>query len=91
MKPNKIEKIILDIYRDLYKNSTPSADFDYLVETAELNDRHEKIIHYMDYAIEETEYHKIVEKHLKRKKMSDYYKDSIRRTVLLGCSPTFKK
>jgi hypothetical protein len=32
MKIDKITKITLDIYRELYKKSTPTADFDKLVE-----------------------------------------------------------
>jgi hypothetical protein len=90
MKQSKIENIMWEIYRELYQKSTPPADFDQLVNTAELDELGRKVIHYMDYEITESEFEEIIQKHLKGKRLSQYYKEGIRRNVLLGCSPKFK-
>lgn len=90
MKQSKADKIMLDIYRELYKNSTPAADFDELMERAEMNDRGEKIIHYMDYKIEKEKFDEIVESKLKGSKLDEWWKRGIRFNIYLGCSPTYK-
>jgi hypothetical protein len=91
MRVDKMTKIVLDIYRELYKNSTPSADFDKLVEEAEYNEMGERVIPYMDYEIEKEKFDEIVETKLKGVKLNKWYKRSIRFNVYLGCSPTYKK
>jgi hypothetical protein len=91
MKSNKVDKIMLDIYRELYKNSTPPADFDELMKTEEVNEFGQKIIHYMDYEIDETLFEGIVKENLKGKRIPKWERDVIRRSVLMGCSPKFKK
>lgn len=88
MKLKKIEQLIWDIYRDLYKNSTPSVNFDELVENATLNERGEKVIPFMDYYIDQDKMDEIVESHLKRKRLSEWEIKGIKFQVYLGCSPT---
>lgn len=90
MKTSKADKIMLDIYRELYKNSTPAVDFDDLMERAEMNDRGEKIIHYMDYKIEKEKFDEIVESKLKGSKLDEWWKRGIRFNIYLGCSPAYK-
>lgn len=90
MKTSKADKIMLDIYRELYKNSTPAADFDDLMERAEMNDRGEKVIHYMDYKIEKEKFDEIVESKLKGSKLDEWWKRGIRFNIYLGCSPAYK-
>lgn len=90
MKTSKADKIMLDIYRELYKNSTPAADFDELMERAEMNDRGEKVIHYMDYEIEKEKFDEIVESKLKGSKLDEWWKRGIRFNIYLGCSPAYK-
>jgi hypothetical protein len=91
MKQNKkVDKIMLEIYRELYKNSTPAADFDELMENAELNQFGQKIIHYMDYKIEKEKFDEIVETKLKGSRLDEWYKRGIRFNIYLGCSPAYK-
>lgn len=91
MRLKKIVELIQEIYRDLYKNSTPSADFDELVANAEINERGEKIIHFMDYYLEKEKFDEIVESHLKGKKLTDRELRSIKFEIYLGASPTSRK
>jgi hypothetical protein len=83
--------IIWDIYRELYKEATPSADFDKLVEDAPINKRGEKDIGFRNYEISESVYNKILNKHLKGHRITKLKQQMIKNTILLGCSPKFKK
>jgi hypothetical protein len=87
----KEQKIIWDIYKDLYKESTPSADFDKLVEEAPINSMGEKDIGFMNHVISESKFDEILDKHLKGSRITKLKQLMIRNTVLLGCSPKFKK
>jgi hypothetical protein len=87
----KEQQIIWDIYRDLYKEATPTADFDKLVEEAPINSRGEKDIGFMDYKITEVKFNEVLDKHLKGRRITKLKQRMIRNTVLLGCSPKFKK
>lgn len=91
MRLKKILELIQEIYRDLYKNSTPSADFDELVANAELNERGEKIIHFMDYYLEKGKFDEIVESHLKGRKLTERELRVIKFQIYLGASPTSTK
>ena len=87
----KEQKIIWQIYKELYKASTPSADFDKLVEEAEINERGEKIIPFNDYEISQKDYIEIVERNLKNQRLTKLKKQAIKNTVALSVSPRFKK
>jgi hypothetical protein len=87
----KEEQLMLECYRQLFKASTPSADFDNLVENATLNQFGQKEIPFMDYEIDEDEFIQIVDSILKKSRISSWRKESIKRSVLLGCSPKFKQ
>jgi hypothetical protein len=87
----KEQQIIWDIYKDLYKESTPSADFDKLVEEAPINSMGEKDIGFMNHAISESKFDEILDRHLKGRRITKLKQLMIRNTVLLGCSPKFKK
>lgn len=86
----KLESIVWDIYRVLFKNSTPPADFDELVENAETNKRGEKVIDFRAYELEEKLFDELMEAELSKHKLPKWQKKSIRNTVLLGCSPKYK-
>ena len=66
-------------------------DEDLLVESAELNERGQKIIPYNDYLIDPDVYEEIVMRHLKDLKIPKWRKEATSRGILLGCSPKFKK
>lgn len=87
----KEEAIIWDIYRDLFKEATPSADFDKLVEKAPIDDMGRKDINFMDYEIEESVFDKILNKHLKGRRITKLKQRMFRNTILMGCSPKFKR
>lgn len=87
----KEEQIIWDIYVDIYKMSTPSADFNELVDKAPMDDRGRKEIYFMNYEIEEYVFDKILDSHLKGRRITKLKQRMIRNTILMGCSPKFKK
>lgn len=88
---NKEDKILLKIYQDLYKASTPSADFDELLANAPLNERGQKVIDFNAYEISEKEFSDILENNLKGIREPKYRKQMYRNTIMLGVSPRFKK
>lgn len=88
---NKEEKAMWQCYRLLYENSNPSANFDELVENAELNERGQKVIDFDSYEIEEEKFYEIMDGVLKENKIKGYRAQAFRNSILLGCSPRFKK
>ena len=90
-KMDKDGKILLEIYRRLYRAASPSADFDKLMEEAEINEWGQKDIKYLDYEIDVNEYEDILTNTLKEFKVPVYRRAIFKRTVCLGCSPKFKK
>lgn len=87
----KEEKIMWDIYVDIYKMSTPSADFSELVGKAPMDSSGRKYIDFMSYEIEEGVFDKILDSHLKGRRITKLKQRMIRNTILMGCSPKFKK
>ena len=47
-KKDKVSEALWDCLVELYANSTPSADFNKLVEEAPINDRGQKDVPFMD-------------------------------------------
>jgi hypothetical protein len=99
MKSRDLDNIMMDIYRDLYRNSEPAADFDELVANADLDEFGRKDIHFMDYEITQENLDRIIEEHLVKHKLSGprirsiskkYDAQKIRNTIYLGCSPRTK-
>ena len=91
MKETKVQKIIWNIYRELYANSEPKADFDELVNSAEKNKEGEKVIPFLDYEISEEDFDRIIKEHLKGKRLTKLSKQMLINTITLGVSPRFKK
>jgi len=91
LSQKKIRKIINDIYREIYANAEPVGDWDKMLEEAEVNERGQKVIPYDDYVIEEGLMQKIIDKHMKNNKVSEYYQKSFNFEIWLGCSPRSKK
>ena len=46
-RQTKLYNLVMDCYRELYKEATPSADFDELVKNATINDEGEKVIDFI--------------------------------------------
>lgn len=65
-KISKEEKILLDIYRKIYKECTPSADYDQLLKDETTN--------FKSYNISMLSYYMIVEESLKGNKLTNLKK-----------------
>jgi len=85
----KEEQLIMDCYRELFRESTPIGDFDELVENATVNERGEKEIPFNDYEINDALLYGIIDKYAKQIKPK-WRKVAFRNTILLGCSPKSK-
>lgn len=87
----KIEEALKECFRRLYKASTPSADFDELLEKAETNENGYKVIDFMAYEIEEEKMEQIISDVIIDYKIKPQYKAKIfRTTILFGASPKTK-
>lgn len=87
----KEEEAIRECYRKLYKASTPPADFDELLKNATTNENGKKVIDYNAYEICEYEFSEIMSDVIKQYKIRSHRQDLFKNTILLGCSPKFKK
>ena len=87
-----IDKAMMHCYRELYANATPPASFDELLENATVNEQGQKVIPFLDYEIDEDVFEEIVADTIKVYKINrSFLKQSFRFTILLGCSPKFRK
>jgi hypothetical protein len=89
-KMTKEEQAIHECYFLLYKNATPSADFDLLLAQAPLNKQGQKVIDFMSYEIEESKFTEIVESVAKKYRFNKYKSKALQFTILMGASPKFK-
>lgn len=90
-KKKTLKDVVFDIYRELYINSEPSADFDQLVESAEIMEDGRKNIHYENYEIDGELMDEIVERHLKENKLKDRERQAVKFEIYLGASPMTKR
>lgn len=96
-KLTKTGKTIWDIYRDLYRQSEPSVDFDELYMTSPKEKDtfgiERTMIPYNDYYLEDSAYNNIVDRHLSRNKwkLTENELLSVRVEAYLGCGPTSTK
>ena len=94
MKEEKIQEIYFDILRRLYKESTPPADFDELMEEVKRNndkDGQGRLkIPYEDYEIDRNRYDEIVEEELGRHKLTYREKEALKFLAYLGAGPKSK-
>ena len=91
MKETKEQKIIWQIYKEMYAVSSPPADFDKLVNSAEKNELRQKVIPFDNHEISEKDYNEIIDRNIKGKKLTKLGQQMIKNTIALGCSPKFKK
>jgi len=80
----------MDCYIELYKESTPSADFDELIKNATINDEGRKVIDYDAYEIDFNKYKEIVDKYLKKGKLTFLEERAFKIEMYLGCGPRTK-
>jgi hypothetical protein len=90
MKQSRIENAMLECYRELYKHSTPSADFDILMKTADKNEFDQLIIPFIDYEIDSSVMDEIIKNTCKKYRFNRHTSVLFRNSILLGCSPKTK-
>lgn len=84
LNEEKAWEICMDIYREMYKNSEPPADFDKLIESGEAK----KEMFFSKYHLDDNIQHAIIKKHLDKNKITRRFeRDKIECTIDLGCSP----
>lgn len=83
---------ITECYNRLYKCSTPSADFNKLLEKAKEDENGNKIIDYNKYEIDENSFDTILEDIIKEYKIIPRYRaNAFANHIYLGASPKFKQ
>lgn len=92
MKRKKLTdyEILLEIYRRVYAVSEPPADFDELVANAELNERGEKVIKFLEYECEESVMQQIFDEIMAKYKIKGQRQKQFSFSFWLGCSPKSK-
>lgn len=90
MNQQKIDKAILDCYIRLYSEADPPADFQELMDNAELNEHGQKIIPYWAHEIDRERESEIIEETAKKHKVPKYLRQAFRNTIMLGVSPKHK-
>jgi len=86
----KEQEAIRECYRKLYKASTPSADFDELMNNAPIDENGQKVIDFMAHEICEHEFAQIVDEVIKKYKIKTRRVTPFKNSIYLGCSPKFK-
>lgn len=89
MNKEKLEKCVIDCYRELFKNSKPKGNYDKLIQRGVINEFGQKTIPYDKYVLSFEKQRDIIEKVMKENKISEINKQIIRNTVTLGCSPKY--
>lgn len=88
MKTEKLKQKVFDIYRDMYAQAEPKADFYKLLEDAEVNKLGQKVIPFSDYILDAKIGEAIIKKHCRW--LREYDKKQISVAVNLGASPKYK-
>ena len=90
-KKKNLNEVVLDIYRELYLNATPSADFDKLMEEAETDEKGRKVIDYMSYYLDIHRYIEIVSRHVEENGLRGMEKSAVEFEAYLGVGPSSAK
>lgn len=88
MKTEKLKQKVMDIYTEMYAQATPPADFNKLLENAEINKLGQKVINFNDYILDAKVGDEIIRKHCRW--LRDFDKKQISVAVHLGASPRYK-
>lgn len=85
MSRKRAIEIVEEIYTELFREATPPLDYRELLESS---DEVKKAFDYNDHYLSQSRFDSIVDKHIKRSRLSDYWKKSIKASVYLGHGPT---
>ena len=88
---NRLQELIYECYRELYREAEPSANFDELLEAAPLDEWGRKVIQYNDYYLPREKFESIANKHKNKMKMNNMEEHSYEFMVYLGATPTCKR
>jgi hypothetical protein len=91
MTSKKIDEAMMYCYTELYKNANPEGNFLDMLEHAMINSFGQKEIPFMDYEIEEEKFYEIIDDTIKKFKIKKYYHQPFKNSIVLGCSPKFKR
>ena len=75
--------ICMDIYRQMYKEATPSADFDELVRTGITKEKD----FFLNYCLDDVRQEAIIDEHCKKNHLNPIQRDQVFGAVWLGCAP----
>lgn len=84
---DRTEEIVLEIYREMYKNSNPPRDYDQMVAYYEGSN----FPFWLELCIAEEKGNEIIENAFKGKRLTQLTKNKIINTIMLGVSPKFCK
>ena len=87
----KLNSMVDDLYREIYKNSNPPADFDGLVKNSKYDAWGRKDILFRNYKIKESLFDSILKDYFKGKRLTKYEKALITNTLYLGAIPLFEE
>lgn len=76
-------EVCLDIYRQLFREAEPSADFDQLVASGEA----QRAGFFMDYFLEQKRQDAIVAAHCREHRLNRIQTNAVMHEVYLGCAP----
>jgi hypothetical protein len=85
-----MDKVMLELYREVYKAATPSANFDELYENAPTNEIGERVIDFDSYVVENEVLDKIFEDTMKKFKVPKWRYNAYRVHYYLGATPRSK-
>jgi len=85
MRTNKYlwNKVVMNIYRQMFKEAEPSADFDELIEIGEAKQDN----FFMNYYLHQDRQQEIIDEWCKKYKCSKLEERAINTEVNLGCAP----
>lgn len=84
------DNVIMDCYKEIYKQSEPPADFEVLLKNAVIDENGHKQIPFMDYSIDINLMDKIIMECGKKHKLKKWEKQILKVEIYLGCSPKSK-
>lgn len=90
MNNNKYNLILHELYRRAFAASTPYGNWDKMFEEAVINERGEKIIHYMEYECDKEVLENIFNTVMKENKIPKKKQKIFSFSFYLGCSPKTK-
>ena len=87
----RLQQLVEDCYKELYKEANPSVNFEELLEKAPLDDLGRKIINYENYYLPKEKFEEIVNKYKSKMQMNKYEESSYNMAIYLGATPTCRK